>query len=174
MAVRHYWRPPEFVRHFTRMTTRWIVAALHLLALGIGLGAVWARGRAFQGLLDTAGLRRTFVADTWWGIAAAIWITTGLARAFGGLEKGAAYYLHNHVFWAKMALLCLILVLEMVPMLTLIRWRLVVARGERPDTAKASRLATISYVETVLVVLMILAATAMARGYGAAGTVSHV
>ena len=71
------------------MTTRWIVAALHLLALGIGLGAVWARARAFQGSLDTAGLRRSFAADTWWGIAAAIWIATGLARAFGGLEKGA-------------------------------------------------------------------------------------
>jgi len=38
----------------------------------------------------------------------------------------------------------------------------------------APRLATISYVEAVLVVLMILAATAMARGYGATGTVSHV
>ena len=25
---------------------RWGVAALHLLALGIGFGAVWARGRA--------------------------------------------------------------------------------------------------------------------------------
>jgi len=156
------------------MTTRWIVAALHLLALGIGLGAVWARGRAFQGSLDTAGLRRTFYADTWWGIAAALWIATGLARAFGGLEKGAAYYLHNHVFWAKMALLCVILVLEVVPMLTLIRWRLLLGRGEHPDTGMAPRLATISYVEAVLVVLMILAATAMARGYGATGTVSHV
>jgi putative membrane protein len=151
------------------MTIRWIVAALHLLALGIGLGAVWARARAFGGPLDPAGLRRTFYADTWWGIAALIWIATGLARAFGGLEKGAAYYLHNHVFWAKMVLLGVILVLETVPMLTLIRWRVVAARGERPDTGMAPRLAIISYVEAVLVVLMILAATAMARGYGSAG-----
>jgi putative membrane protein len=156
------------------MTVRWIVAALHLLALGIGLGAVWARGQAFRGSLDNAGLRRTFAADTWWGVAAVIWITTGLARAFGGLEKGAAYYLHNHVFWAKMTLLLVILVLEVVPMLTLIRWRLVVGRGEHPDTGVAARLATISYVQAVLVVLMILAATALARGLGAAGTVSTV
>lgn len=26
------------------MTTRWLLATIHLLALGIGLGAVWARG----------------------------------------------------------------------------------------------------------------------------------
>jgi putative membrane protein len=149
------------------MTIRWLFAGLHLLALGIGLGAVWARGRALRAQLDAAGLRRAFYADTWWGIAAALWIATGLMRAFGGLEKGAAYYLHNHVFWAKMVVLGVILVLEIRPMLTLIRWRAIAARGDRPDTGVASRLADISYLEAVLVVLMVLAATAMARGYGA-------
>jgi putative membrane protein len=72
------------------MAVRWLFAALHLLALGIGLGAVWARGRGLQGELDEIGLRRVFYADIWWGIAALLWIATGLVRAFGGLEKGAA------------------------------------------------------------------------------------
>jgi len=85
------------------MTLRWLLAAVHLLALGVGLGAVWARGRALKGELDAAGLRRAFYADTWWGVAAILWIGTGLARAFGGFEKGSFYYLHNHFFWAKMA-----------------------------------------------------------------------
>ena len=57
-------------------------------------------------------------------------------HAFGGFEKGSFYYLHNHVFWAKM--------------------------GARA----ASRFARISFVQASLVVLMVLAATAMARGYG--------
>ena len=149
------------------MTIRWLFAAVHLLALGIGLGAIWARARALQGQLDAAGLRRAFYADTWWGIAAVIWIATGLVRALGGLEKGVAYYLRNHVFWAKMVLLGLILVLEVRPMLTLIRWRRLAARGGNPDTSSAPRFAVISYLQAVLVVLMILAATAMARGYGA-------
>jgi len=87
------------------MTIRWLLAALHLLALGVGLGAVWARGRAFQAPLDVRGLRRVFYADTWWGVAALVWIGTGLVRAFGGYEKGSFYYLHNHAFWAKMGLL---------------------------------------------------------------------
>ena len=65
-----------------------------------------------------------------------------------------------------MLLLGVILVLEIRPMLTLIRWRQVAGRGGQPVTSAAPRLATISYVQAVLLVLMILAATAMARGYG--------
>jgi len=137
-----------------------------LLGLGVGLGAVWARGLAFQAQLDVLGLRRVFYADAWWGIAAIVWIGTGLVRAFGGFEKGSFYYLHNHVFWAKMGLLAAILVLELGPMIALIRWRVAVARGSVPDTRAATRFARISFVQAVLVVLMVLAATAMARGYG--------
>lgn len=148
------------------MPMRWLLAAIHLLALGIGLGAIWARARALRGPLDTAGLRRVFYADTWWGIAALLWITTGLTRAFGGFEKGSAYYLHNHFFWTKMGLLVLILALEVSPMITLIRWRIQVQRGQQPDSGVAKRLSRISILQAVLVVLMALAATAMARGYG--------
>jgi putative membrane protein len=150
------------------MTVRWLLAALHLLALGVGLGAVWARGRALRGELDAPGLRRAFYADTWWGVAALVWISTGLARAFGGFEKGSFYYLHNQVFWGKIGLLVVILILELRPMTTLIRWRRLVARGELPDTRGARGFARISFVQAALVLLMVLAATAMARGYGVA------
>lgn len=149
------------------MLVRWLFAWLHLLGLGIGLGAVWARARALRGPLDTAGLRRVFYADGWWGVAAAIWIGTGLVRVIGGLEKGMDYYLQNHVFWGKMTLLLAILVLEIPPMLTFIRWRVQVARGESPDTAVAGRYARVSYLQAALVLLMVLAASAMARGVGA-------
>ena len=145
---------------------RWLLAAAHLLALGIGLGAVWARSRTLRGILDVAGLRRVFAADTWWGLAALLWIGTGLWRLFGSTEKGTAYYLHNHVFRAKMILLGVILALEVRPAVTLVRWRRRVARGEPVDTRPAARLAGISVLQAGLVVLMVLAATAMARGYG--------
>src|SRR3989442_3600632 len=74
-----------------------------------------------------------------------------------------------------MGLLATILVLELGPMLALIRWRVAVARGGAPDTGAASRFARISVVQAILVVLMVLAATAMARGYGVSRKVdSHV
>jgi putative membrane protein len=145
---------------------RWMFAAVHLLTLGIGLGSVWARARALEGALDPAGLRRVFYADSWWGVSALLWIGTGLVRAFGGLEKGSNYYLHNYLFWTKMSLLVLILILELAPMLALIRWRIQVRAGRSVDTSGAGRFATISYVQAVLIVLMVLAATAMALGYG--------
>jgi len=151
------------------MTTRWLLAALHLLALGVGLGAVWARGRALRDARDASGLRRAFYADTWWGVAALLWIGTGLARAFGGFEKGSFYYLHNHFFWTKMGLLAAILILELRPMIALIQWRQLVARGEVPDTRAASTFARISFIQGTLLVLMVFAATAMARGYGVPG-----
>jgi putative membrane protein len=148
------------------MTARWLAASLHLLALGIGLGAVWARGRALKSALDITALRQVFLADALWGVAAVIWISTGLWRLLAELEKGTGYYLQNHVFLTKMALLAVVLLLELKPMFTLIRWRQAVARGGVPDTRPAALLARISYVQAGLIVLMVLAATAMARGIG--------
>lgn len=148
------------------MLIRWLFAALHLVGLGVGLGAVWARARALGGPLDSAGLRRVLQADGWWGAAAAIWIGTGLVRVIAGLEKSMDYYLQNHVFWGKMALLLGVLVLEISPIVTLARWRAQLRRGEAPDTRVAGRLASISYLQVVLVLMMVLAATAMARGIG--------
>jgi putative membrane protein len=148
------------------MLIRWLFAAVHLLGFGIGLGSAWARGLALRAELSPAGLRRVFYADNWWGISALLLIGTGLVRAFGGLEKGSAYYLHNHLFLTKMALLGLILILEIAPMLTLIRWRMQVRRGEQPDTRSAGRFAATSSLQAVLLMLMVLAATGMVRGWG--------
>ncbi len=149
------------------MILRWFLAAAHLLALGIGLGAVHVRAKALRGKLDREGLRHVFAADAWWGVAALLWIGTGLWRVFGATEKSTEYYLDNHVFWSKMLLLLGIILMEIRPMVTLARWRRDVARGLPPETSSAPRLARISQAQTVLVVLIVLAATAMARGIGA-------
>lgn len=146
---------------------RWLFAVLHLLGLGIGLAAVWARGHSLRGTLDAAGIRRVLYADTWWGIAALLWISTGLTRLFASMEKSTAYYVENRMFWTKMILLAAILALEIRPMLTFIRWRQAIARGTPPDTTAASTLAAISSTQVALTILMVLAATAMARGFWA-------
>jgi putative membrane protein len=51
-------------------------------------------------------------------------------------------------------------------MITLIRWRVLVAKGSLPDPSPASAIARISYLQALLLVGMVLAATAMARGMG--------
>lgn len=149
------------------MLIRWLLATLHLLPLGLGLGAVLWRAINLAGPLDNAGLRRVFFADTLWGIAAVLWIVTGLMRAFGGYEKGTDYYIHNGAFLLKMALLIAILALEIWPMITLIKWRIHQGRNTLTDTSAASAMSRVSWIQTGLVIAMIFAATAMARGYGA-------
>ena len=99
-----------------------------------------------------------------WGIAALLWIGTGLWRAFGGLEKGADYYVAQPAFHLKMGLLILILLLEAWPMVTLIQWRIQSGKGRSLNTGRAGTFAAISYFQALLVVLMVFAATAMARG----------
>ena len=143
-----------------------ILSAVHLLTLGIGLGAIFARGRALRRLAsgDVGALKGVFLADNWWGLAAALWITTGLIRVFGGVEKSADFYLYNVFFWIKMALFLLVFMLEVTPMVTFIRWRSELKRGRTLDTTSASRLIRINDAETALVVLIPFAAAAMARG----------
>ncbi|HVF39253.1 MAG TPA: DUF2214 family protein [Gemmatimonadaceae bacterium] len=146
------------------------LAALHLIALGIGLGSVIQRGVALRDTPTHDSLRRAFRADMMWGIAAGLWITTGLWRALAGTEKTLDYYLSNHVFLAKMGMLALILALEVRPMITLIKWRSALAGGGDPATLTqkdAGKIATVSHIQALLVVLMVIAAAAMARGYGA-------
>jgi putative membrane protein len=148
------------------MTVRVLLAGFHLLALGIGLGAVVARGRALTSRVDSGGLRSVFLADTWWGVAALLWISTGLWRLLAGVEKSTTYYFHNHLFLTKMALLAIILALELWPMMTLIAWRRRAFKGEQPVTRAAPLLARISFAQAGLVGIMIFLAAAMARGYG--------
>jgi putative membrane protein len=143
-----------------------IVSSLHLLALALGLPAVFLRGRALKGPLDADGLRRLLAADNAWGIAAVLWIVTGLLRAFGGLEKGADFYLHSPLFWTKMALFLVVLLLEIRPMATFIRWRVRLGRGEAIDTGAARVLYTLNHVELAIVVVMVFVASLMARGVG--------
>lgn len=150
---------------------RLTLAVIHLLALGIGLGAIYARARATHRLKDGPDtLRDAFVADAWWGIAALLWISTGLWRAIAGLEKASSYYWTNHVFYAKMGLLVLVIALEIWPMVTLIRWRAASRQGSIPSAELSTtgvRIARISDVQTLLAIGMVIAAVLLARGYGA-------
>jgi putative membrane protein len=161
-----------------RLTLAW----LHLVALGIGLWAVLARGEALKAaareLPATDALGRAFKADTHWGVAAVLWLGTGLWRYLGSTEKSTDYYNSNHIFLTKMALFLVIIVIEIWPMMTLIRWRRALgsvgsaqtpAGGGVIDPEKARKIARISYIEGGIVTVMILTAVAMARGYGARG-----
>ena len=147
------------------MLLRWLLASLHLLVLPLGFSAVWLRGRALFRTRSAADLPSVFLADNLWGAAALLWIVTGLARLLGGYEKATSYYMHDSMFKVKMGLFLAVFLLEIWPMTTLIRWRLALRRGQAPSLALAGRFGRISQVEGGLLVLIVVAATAVARGF---------
>ncbi len=138
------------------MLIKWVLAALHLLAFGFALAAVLARGRALRRLRtdDPRSFRDVFVVDNIWGVSAGILLVTGAFRAFGGLEKGSFYYLHQPLFHLKMTLFLLILLMELAPMITLIKCRIASSRGAALDSGRAKLYARISHVEALLLMLM--------------------
>jgi putative membrane protein len=141
---------------------------------------VLARGEALskaaRELPGTDSLRRAFRADAHWGVAAVLWLATGLWRYLGSTEKATAYYNSNHIFLTKMALFVVVVLLEIWPMMTLIRWRAALGRaggalpaggGAAIGADQARKMARISYIQGAVVIVMIFTAVAMARGYGA-------
>ncbi|SCZ10705.1 MULTISPECIES: DUF2214 family protein [unclassified Pseudomonas] len=149
------------------MLAHWSLAAIHLLAFALGFWAVLTRGTALRRLAGGVdAIRGVLVADNLWGLSALVLLVTGGMRAFGGYEKGTDYYLHQPLFHLKMTLLLLILLLEIVPMIALIKWRMALGKGRAIDPSKAGRLARISHIEALLLILMVVAATGMARGVG--------
>ncbi len=147
------------------MLMHWMLAAVHLLAFAGAVAAVLARGSALGRMARAeATCRSVLLADTAWGVSALVLLVTGLMRAFGGYGKGTDYYLQQPLFHLKMALFIGILLLELLPMLSLIRWRIALGRGALPDAGRALLFARISHVQALLLVLLVVAASGMARG----------
>jgi putative membrane protein len=153
-----------------------IAASIHYLALGIGLGSAFMRGRYIRALRGASAAERTptlkalFMADNIWGLAALLWVLSGLARAFGGLEKGTAFYLSNPLFILKMGLFLLLFALETPPMITFIKWRIALGKKQSPvrvdDDRFLERLYRLNTAEVGLLFLIPVIASMMARGIG--------
>jgi putative membrane protein len=150
------------------MLLRAALSALHVLAVALALGSIFARGLRLRELRrdpsDSRARERLLRADNVWGISALLFLATGLARAFGRLEKTPDFYLRNGFFWVKMSLFALVLLLEILPMVTFLRWRLAGARGKTSPPAKFSALIALNDAETALVFGIPFVAALMARG----------
>ena len=149
------------------------LSALHVLALSFGFSGLFLRGMRLRELAKDRGnaaARASLLrADNVWGLAALLWIVTGLVRAFAGLEKQPDFYLRNGFFWVKMGLFGLVFALEIRPMVAFIRWR--IAKGRGADAAAAAVAAAplavfvrLNDAETVLVLVIPFVAALMARG----------
>ena len=141
------------------------LAALHYLSLGIGFAGISLRQYALSQAKPQSSVKSLYLGDNLWGVAALSWIATGLLRAFGGFEKGTAFYLSSPWFHTKMALFLLVFLLELYPMITFIKWRISKkVYIESTDLKSLRTFKLIGIVEIGLLVVLIFVASAMSRG----------
>jgi putative membrane protein len=140
-----------------------LLSAIHLLTLVLGAGALFARGRALSRPLDDEGWGRLLAADNAWGIAAVLWIASGLARVYLG-GKQPAFYWHNGFFWIKLALFGAVFALEIAPMSTFLRVRQARRQGLTLPQFSLEAYRRVNAVEFALVIMIVFVAAFMARG----------
>lgn len=143
-----------------------LVSALHIFGVALALGSAFMRGVYLRGTLDTAQLKRVFMADNIWGLSAVVVIGSGLARAFAGLEKGSQFYLQNPIFHAKLTFLAALLALEALPMATFVQWRIAMAKNKPLDLRRQNLFIALNTIEVVILLAMLVTASLMARGIG--------
>lgn len=142
-----------------------LLAAFHYLAIGLGFSGLVLRMMELKYATAGSSIKRIMTGDTLWGIAFLLWVVTGLSRAFLGYEKGTPYYMQSHWFWLKMTVFVVILLLELKPMITLIKWRMQKkASIDAGDLETTRKMYLISHVELGFLAFMPIIASIMARG----------
>ena len=144
-----------------------LIAYLHYVAMiSIAVMLVVEYMICMPGMTE-ARIRQLARIDLFYMIAAILALGSGAARVvwFG---KGAAFYLHNPVFYVKLALFVAVGLISIPPTLQYQRW----LRGVRAGTVNVAadyqvlRVRRLVLVELILFALIPLMATLMARGIG--------
>ena len=108
------------------------------------------------------------VSDRWYGLSAMALIVVGLLRVFY-FEKGSAYYFGNSFFHLKIGLFIVVGLLSIYPTIRFIKWRAQMQGGKAPlvTAAEYRTLRLLLRLELALLLLIVLCAALMARGFGA-------
>jgi putative membrane protein len=138
-------------------------AFLHHVAAFALVAAIVVEFVVIRDELNVRTARRLARADMVVGLSAGVLVVVGLLRVFY-FEKGAAFYLHNAAFIAKMALFVVVALLSIYPTLKFLSWR----KGG-VDASAVPAIRRILHLELVGVVLILLCAPLMARGIGFSG-----
>ena len=144
-----------------------LIAYLHHVAMiSIAVMLVVEYMICMPGITE-ARIRKLARIDLFYMIAAILALASGSARViwFG---KSAAFYLHNPVFYVKLALFVAVGLISVPPTLQYLRWLRGVKAGAANVAAdyQVQRVRRLVLVELVLFAFIPLMATLMARGIG--------
>lgn len=143
------------------------VAYIHYLGIMALMAALVSEYLLIGGNFDLARARQLVGLDLIYGVAAGAVLVTGVLRMFY-FGKGAAFYLENPLYHAKLGLFIFLAFLSVYPTVQFRSWRPSVKAGELPDVPRArlTAMRRVVRLELLAVVLIPLLAVMMGRGFG--------
>ena len=143
-----------------------ILAYTHFLSIIALVSTVVAEAFLCRPGLTLPWVQRLGRVDLLYLVTAVLALSSGLLRMFFG-AKGAAFYYNNPLFWVKIGLFILVGLISIIPTIRFIRWgRALHTTGGLVSDAEVKATLPIIYVELLLLALIPMAATLMARGFG--------
>jgi putative membrane protein len=151
----------------TRMMTDLMLAVLHYLLVFAVVGILAAQAVLVRQGMDAMQAVRVALLDRGYGAAAVLLLVAGFLRVFFG-ARGSEFYLHNPVFWAKIAVFGVIGALSILPTVRFLAWHGRAGKdpGFKPAPAEVSSVRQLIVAELALLPVLPVLAGLMARGYG--------
>jgi len=135
---------------------------LHFISIFILVASVLAEWRLLKPELPRREIKRLAKVDSLYGLSAITAVGAGLALWFG-VGKPAAFYSENWIFILKVSLAILLGLLSAYPTIFFFKHR----KGPEEEKVPIPQLLrTMVLLEVLLLVIIPLCATLMARGYG--------
>jgi putative membrane protein len=144
-----------------------VFAWLHLLAFGVAAGLLLAEYWLCRRMPDRTQARLLGMVDLGYLLALIASLATGLARALY-YGQDAAYYAANRLFWLKISIYVVVVLVAVAPTLQYIRWNREARSAPTfaPLTREIERVrANIAFGLGLWLILPLLAIL-VARGYG--------
>jgi len=144
-----------------------LLAWIHYLAIFLLIVAMTAQTVLLRSPITDIAVRRLAIYDRVYLISAIAVLITGVLRLTLG-AKGAAFYMANPWFHAKIALFIIIGLCSIPPTVAFLRWNKQAKRqpGYLPDVMQTKKIRRWVMLEVHLLVFLPLLAALMARGIG--------
>jgi len=143
------------------------MAFLHHAAAFTLVSALAVEVALFKPPLSPTQARRLLRTDTIYGVSAGVLLVVGLLRV-AYFEKGPAYYWHDAFFLLKFAAFLLAALISIYPTVIFYSWNQTLGAGTAPEisAAGARRVRMCLMLELAAILIILLCAALMARGFG--------
>jgi len=144
-----------------------LMAFLHHVAAFTLVAALAVELALFKPPLSLLQARRLLRTDNIYGASAGVVLVVGLLRVTF-FEKGPGYYWHDAFFLIKFSAFIVAALISIYPTMTFLSWNRGLKAGTAPEISveRTQRVRLCLMVQLTAIVLILLCAALMARGFG--------